>query len=53
MRSDMEQQLNLIAMGKAPQRDVLEYFLDMFERKFAYFVKNVSCLDEDLVAKLT
>lgn len=44
MRSDMEQQLNLIAMGKAPQRDVLQYFLDMFERKFAYFVKNVSCI---------
>ncbi|CDH48391.1 dna topoisomerase 3-beta-1 [Lichtheimia corymbifera JMRC:FSU:9682] len=46
MRSDMEQQLSLIAMGKAPQRDVLEYFLDMFERKFAYFVKNIDAMDE-------
>ncbi|KAI9278245.1 DNA topoisomerase [Phascolomyces articulosus] len=46
MRSDMEQQLNLIASGKAPQKEVLQYFLDMFESKFAYFVKHVESMDE-------
>lgn len=41
MRSDVEQQLNLIALGKAAHGDVLKYFLDMFARKFAYFTKQV------------
>lgn len=42
MRSDVEQQLNLIALGKAAHGDVLKYFLDMFARKFAYFTKQVN-----------
>ncbi|KAI8141544.1 DNA topoisomerase [Fennellomyces sp. T-0311] len=46
MRSDIEQQLNLIALGKAPQKDVLQYFLDMFERKFAYFIESMDELFE-------
>ncbi|KAI8379543.1 DNA topoisomerase [Radiomyces spectabilis] len=46
MRSDMEQQLNLIANGKAPQNDVLNHFLNIFERKFAYFVKKIESMDE-------
>jgi DNA topoisomerase-3 len=41
MRSDMEQQLNLIATGKATHNDVLAYYLKMFEQKFAFFTKHV------------
>jgi DNA topoisomerase-3 len=37
----MEQQLNLIASGKASFGEVLEYFLDMFSKKFSYFTKQV------------
>lgn len=44
MRSDIEQQLSLIALGKAGHTEVLQYFLDMFERKFGYFVKRVSAV---------
>jgi DNA topoisomerase IA len=41
MRSDMEQQLNLIASGKASHKEVLVHFLKMFEKKFEYFIKSV------------
>ena len=41
MRSDVEQQLNLIASGKAAHHDVLQYFLNMFAKKFNYFTKQV------------
>ncbi|KAG1312970.1 hypothetical protein G6F64_002610 [Rhizopus arrhizus] len=46
MRSDVEQQLNLIASGKASHKDVLDYFLKMFERKFEYFTKSIDSMDE-------
>ncbi|CAO3621543.1 unnamed protein product [Cunninghamella blakesleeana] len=46
MRSDMEQQLSLIALGKAGHQEVLSYFLHLFERKFTYFVKHVASMDE-------
>ncbi|CAO3611622.1 unnamed protein product [Cunninghamella echinulata] len=46
MRSDMEQQLNLIASGKAGHKEVLSYFLRLFEQKFSYFVKHISSMDE-------
>ncbi|OZJ02901.1 hypothetical protein BZG36_04922 [Bifiguratus adelaidae] len=46
MRSDVEQQLNYIALGQASHREVLDYFLAIFERKFAYFVKRVELMDE-------
>ncbi|CAO0801488.1 unnamed protein product [Mucor circinelloides] len=46
MRSDVEQQLNLIASGKAAHGDVLEYFLKMFAKKFAYFTKQIEAMDE-------
>jgi DNA topoisomerase-3 len=42
MRSDVEQQLNLIASGKAAHGEVLQYFLKMFAKKFAYFTKQVN-----------
>ncbi|ORX62280.1 prokaryotic type I DNA topoisomerase [Hesseltinella vesiculosa] len=46
MRSDMEQQLNLIATGKAGHEEVLEHFLHLFEQKFAFFVKHIDSMDE-------
>ncbi|KAI8341296.1 DNA topoisomerase [Chlamydoabsidia padenii] len=46
MRSDMEQQLSLIASGKAGHKEVLEYFLRLFEQKFAYFVNHIAAMDE-------
>ncbi|GAA5817347.1 hypothetical protein MFLAVUS_010891 [Mucor flavus] len=46
MRSDVEQQLNLIALGKASHGQVLEYFLKMFAKKFAYFTKQIQAMDE-------
>ncbi|KAG0178163.1 DNA topoisomerase 3-beta-1 [Apophysomyces sp. BC1021] len=46
MRSDMEQQLSLIASGKAPDKDVLQHFLSIFEKKFSYFVSRIERMDE-------
>ncbi|KAI8047962.1 DNA topoisomerase [Gilbertella persicaria] len=46
MRSDMEQQLSLIASGKASYNQVLEYFLKMFEKKFVYFTNQIANMDE-------
>ncbi|OBZ90149.1 DNA topoisomerase 3-beta-1 [Choanephora cucurbitarum] len=46
MRSDMEQQLSLIASGKAAYDEVLNYFLKMFEKKFLYFTKQIANMDE-------
>ncbi|KAI8060150.1 DNA topoisomerase [Gongronella butleri] len=46
MRSDMEQQLSLIATGKASFTDVLQYFLELFAKKFAYFVNHINSMDE-------
>ncbi|CEG78805.1 Putative DNA topoisomerase [Rhizopus microsporus] len=46
MRSDMEQQLNLIASGKASHKEVLVHFLKMFEKKFEYFIKSINSMDE-------
>ncbi|KAI8330027.1 DNA topoisomerase [Blakeslea trispora] len=46
MRSDMEQQLSLIASGKAAYEEVLRYFLEMFEKKFLYFTKQIANMDE-------
>jgi DNA topoisomerase-3 len=46
MRSDVEWQLNLIAQGKADYDDVCEFSLDIFKRKFEYFRKNMSKMEE-------
>lgn len=46
MRSAMEQQLNLIAIGKANYHAVLEHALEIFLLKFKYFVNNISGMDE-------
>lgn len=47
IRSAVEKQLNLIAQGKADYHQVLGHTLDIFKRKFHYFVDSIagkSCL---------
>ena len=46
MRSAVEQQLNLIAGGKADYQAVLSHGTDIFHRKFKYFVESINGMDE-------
>ena len=46
MRSAVEQQLNLIALGKADYDSVLNHTLEIFKLKFHYFVKNIISMDQ-------
>ncbi|XP_019849486.1 PREDICTED: DNA topoisomerase 3-beta-1-like isoform X2 [Amphimedon queenslandica] len=46
MRSEIEKQLNEIALGKADYDQVLSHTLDIFRRKFSYFRDNVSGMNE-------
>lgn len=46
MRAAIESQLNLIAQGKADFHAVLQHALDIFKRKFKYFVENIHGMDE-------
>ena len=46
MRSAVEQQLNLIALGKADFYAVLAHALNIFKSKFAYFVTSICGMDE-------
>lgn len=46
MRSAVEEQLNLIAQGKAQFESVLHHTLEIFLLKFQYFVKNITRMDE-------
>ena len=46
MRSAVEQQLNLIALGKADFDSVLQHAIGIFTRKFIYFVQTVTSMDE-------
>lgn len=46
MRSAVEQQLNLIAAGKADYFAVLQHGVKIFHLKFKYFVTNISSMDE-------
>ncbi|RNA45016.1 DNA topoisomerase 3-beta-1 [Brachionus plicatilis] len=45
MRSQVEEQLNLIALGKANYLDVLKHTLKIFEQKFHFFVQNIPFMD--------
>ncbi|KAG7234286.1 hypothetical protein INR49_005247 [Caranx melampygus] len=46
IRSAVEKQLNLIALGKANFQQVLQHALDIFKRKFHYFVDSIAGMDE-------
>lgn len=46
MRAAVEQQLVLIAQGKADFLDVLKHALDIFRLKFHYFVNNIAGMDD-------
>uniref|UniRef100_UPI00398F633D DNA topoisomerase 3-beta-1-like n=1 Tax=Pristiophorus japonicus TaxID=55135 RepID=UPI00398F633D len=46
IRSAVEKQLGLIAAGKADFPPVLEHALNIFKRKFHYFVDSIAGMDE-------
>ncbi|XP_059150612.1 DNA topoisomerase 3-beta-1-like isoform X1 [Physella acuta] len=46
MRSAVEQQLTLIAQGKADFMEVKQHAIDIFHRKFRYFVDCIAAMDE-------
>lgn len=46
MRSAVEEQLTLIAKGKADYDQVLTHTLDVFRKKFEYFRDNIGEMDE-------
>lgn len=46
IRSAVEKQLNLIALGKANFQQVLQHTLDIFKRKFHFFVDSITGMDE-------
>merc|ERR1719323_2882104 len=46
MRSAVEEQLELIALGKANFKSVLKHTLEVFKLKFQYFVTTISGMDQ-------
>ncbi|XP_064209332.1 DNA topoisomerase 3-beta-1 isoform X1 [Anguilla rostrata] len=46
IRSAVEKQLSLISLGKANFQQVLQHTLDIFKRKFHYFVDSLAGMDE-------
>jgi len=46
MRAAIEEQLNLIAHGKADFNAVLEHTINTFTAKFKYFVEHIQAMDE-------
>ncbi|XP_034190961.2 DNA topoisomerase 3-beta isoform X1 [Osmia lignaria lignaria] len=46
MRSAVEEQLNLIAQGRADFHAVLQHTVEIFKQKFHYFVKSIEAMDQ-------
>ncbi|XP_014227771.1 DNA topoisomerase 3-beta-1 [Trichogramma pretiosum] len=46
MRSAVEEQLNLIALGRADFHDVLLHTVEIFKQKFHYFVQSIDAMDQ-------
>lgn len=46
MRSAVEEQLNLIAIGRADFEAVLSHTTEIFRRKFQYFVRSIEGMDQ-------
>ena len=46
MRAAVEEQLTLIAVGRADYAAVLQHGIDIFQRKFKYFVESIIAMDE-------
>ncbi|XP_073954639.1 DNA topoisomerase 3-beta [Choristoneura fumiferana] len=46
MRSAVEEQLNLIAIGRADYEAVLSHTTEIFRRKFQYFVRSIEGMDQ-------
>ncbi|XP_063384723.1 DNA topoisomerase 3-beta-1 [Cydia fagiglandana] len=46
MRSAVEEQLNLIALGRADFQAVLSHTTEIFRRKFQYFVRSIEGMDQ-------
>jgi DNA topoisomerase-3 len=44
IRSFIEQQITLIAKGKADHREVIQHVIQQFMKKYSYFVKKVTYL---------
>lgn len=46
MRSAVEEQLNLIALGRADFHAVLQHTMEIFKQKFHYFVQSIEAMDQ-------
>lgn len=46
MRSAVEEQLNLIALGRADFHAVLLHTVEIFKQKFHYFVQSIEAMDQ-------
>lgn len=42
----MEEQLNLIALGRADFHAVLQHTVEIFKQKFHYFVQSIEAMDQ-------
>jgi DNA topoisomerase-3 len=46
IRAALEAQLNLISQGRARFESVLSHAVEIFQRKFKYYVENIGGMDE-------
>lgn len=53
MRAHVEKQIDLIAVGKADKEAVVAHTLHQFAQKFAFFMANISRMDQLFEASFT